>query len=392
MLSAKLKTITPSFTIGISTKVKELKKQGEDIINLSIGEPDFSTPTEAKEGAYKAIRSNLTKYDSASGLLDLRKVIQEKLQRENNLFYSVDEIVVSNGAKHAITNTLITLLDPGDEVLIPKPYWVSYPEMVKLTGGVPVFVDTQENNSFKATPADIEKKITSRTKLIILTNPSNPTGAIYSSNELLALVELCLKHHIYILSDEIYEKICYLETFTSTASLSEAAKEITITVNGLSKSAAMTGWRIGYTAASKELSKAISTVQGHLISHPSTISQWASVAALTQSEQEMEHMVSVYRERRDTAVSLLSEIEGIDFIYPEGAFYVFIDLSALASKFHRQDSFSVTFADKLLEEAKVAVVPGIAFGMDHHIRISYACDTKELVEGIRRIKNFIEKY
>ena len=389
MLSSKLKNITPSFTIGISTKVKELRNSGQDIINLSIGEPDFSTPAAAKEGAVEAIRSNLTKYDAASGLVDLRKAIQKKLKHENNLSYGIDEIVVSNGAKHAITNALIALLDSGDEVLIPKPYWVSYPEMVKLTGGIPVFVETQEANSFKATPEDIEKKITPRTKIIILSNPSNPTGAIYTRDELSALVELCLKHQVYILSDEIYETIRYTDTFISTASLSEGAKDITITINGLSKSAAMTGWRIGYTATNKVLAKAISTVQGHLISHPSTISQWASVAALRESAQEMEHMVSVYKGRRDTAIQLLSGIKDISFIQPEGAFYIFIDLSCLTRKLTWTDSFSVAFADKLLEEGKVAVVPGIAFGMDQYIRISYACDTKELIEGINRIKGFI---
>lgn len=391
MLSSKFKNITPSFTIGISTKVKELKAQGHDIIDLSIGEPDFATPSAAKDQAVKAIERNLTKYDAVPGVVELRKAIQEKLQSENNLAYGLDEIVVSNGAKHAITNTLISLLDPGDEVLIPKPYWVSYPEMVKLVGGIPIFIDTQERNSFKATPADIEKHITARTKLLFITNPSNPTGAVYSADELNSIVSLCAKHGIYILSDEIYEKICYKDTFTSTASLSATAKNITITVNGLSKSAAMTGWRIGYTASNKELAKAISSVQGHLVSHPSTISQWASIGALKSSEEEIKNMVGTYKNRKDKAVELLSVISGLKFINPEGAFYIFIDLSSFMNKIDWSNSFSAAFADKLLEEGKVAVVPGIAFGMDNYIRISYACDTKELIEGIKRLEAFIKQ-
>ncbi|QEK13183.1 pyridoxal phosphate-dependent aminotransferase [Crassaminicella thermophila] len=390
MLSSKLKNITPSYTIGISTKVKELKSQGQDIINLSIGEPDFFTPIAAKNSAIEAIHMNKTKYDAASGLLDLRKAIQNKLQVENNISYALDEIIISSGAKHAITNTLIALLDYEDEVIIPKPFWVSYPEMVKLAGGKPVFVDTQRENNFKVTPQDIQNALTPRTKMIFITNPSNPTGAIYSREELKDIVDICLKNNIYILADEIYEKICYVDSFVSIASLSEEAKNITITINGLSKSVAMTGWRIGYSASNNILAKAISTVQGHLVSHPSTISQWAGVSALTSCQKEMIEMVHTYKSRRDIAVEELKQIKDIDFIYPEGAFYLFIDISALKNKLTWSDSFSVAFSNILLNQAKVAAVPGIAFGMDDFIRISYACDTKELLEGINRIKSFIK--
>lgn len=390
MLSSKLKNITPSYTIGISTKVKELKNQGQDIINLSIGEPDFFTPTAAKNSAIEAIHMNKTKYDAASGLLDLRTAIQSKLQAENNVSYELDEIIVSSGAKHAITNTLIALLDYEDEVIIPKPFWVSYPEMIKLAGGKPVFVDTQRENNFKVTPQDIQNALTSKTKMIFITNPSNPTGAVYSKEELKGIVDVCLKNNIYILADEIYEKICYVDSFVSIASLSEEAKNITITINGLSKSVAMTGWRIGYSASNKLLAKAISTVQGHLVSHPSTISQWAGVSALTSCQKEMMKMVNTYKSRRDLAVENLKKIKDIDFIYPEGAFYLFIDISNLKNRLKWDNSFSVAFSDILLSQAKVAAVPGIAFGMDDFIRISYACDTKELLEGITRIKSFIE--
>lgn len=391
MLSSRLKNITPSYTIGISTRVKELQSKGFNIINLSIGEPDFFTPMVAKDTAIEAIHMNKTKYDAAAGLLDLRKAIQAKLNAENNISYDIDEIVVSSGAKHAITNALIACLDFGDEVLLPKPFWVSYPEMIKLTGGEPVFLDTQRQNDFKVTAEDIQNAITPRTKMIFITNPSNPTGAVYSKQELKEIVNLCLKNNIYILADEIYEKICYADSFTSIASLSTEAKDITITINGLSKSAAMTGWRIGYSATNKVLAKAIAAVQGHLVSHPSTISQWAGVSALTSCQSEMIEMVNTYKTRRDIAVKSLEQIKDISFIYPQGAFYLFIDISHLKNSFPWDNSFSVSFSNLLLNEAQVAVVPGIAFGLDDFIRISYACNTEELIEGIGRIKSFIEK-
>ncbi|WZL72422.1 pyridoxal phosphate-dependent aminotransferase [Clostridiaceae bacterium 35-E11] len=391
MVSSRLKDITPSYTIGISTKVKELQSKGFNIINLSIGEPDFLTPVAAKDCAIEAIHMNKTKYDAAAGLLDLRRAIQAKLKSENNISYDIDEIVVSNGAKHAITNALMACLDFGDEVILPKPFWVSYPEMIKLVGAKTVFLDTQRKNHFKITAKDIQRVLTPRTKMIFLTNPSNPTGAVYTKLELEEILDLCLKYGIYILADEIYEKICYVDSFTSIASLSAEAKDITITINGLSKSAAMTGWRIGYSATNKVLARAIATVQGHLVSHPSTISQWAGVAALNSSQSEMMTMVNTYKSRRDIATKALEEIQDIDFIDPQGAFYLFIDISHLKNTFKWHDSFSVAFSNRLLNEAQVAVVPGIAFGMDDFIRISYACDTKELIEGLNRIKDFIEQ-
>lgn len=390
MLSKKLTNITPSYTIGISTKVTQLQNQGFDIINLSIGEPDFFTPEKAKNEAINAILNDKTKYDNAIGLKDLRKAIQEKLKTENNISYELDEIVVSSGAKHAITNTLIALLDPGDEVIVPKPYWVSYSEMIKLLGGIPVFVDTYKENDFKLTALDLKKAISSKTKLLFITNPSNPTGAIYKKEELLPIVDICSKENIYIIADEIYERICYTNDFTSIASLSDKAKKITITINGLSKSAAMTGWRIGYSASTNKIAAAIATIQGHLVSHPSTISQWAAYGALTLCENEMNKMVSIYKKRRDKAVSELSKIPSLSFIIPEGAFYIFIDISEFKNKLNYKDSYSVEFCNKLLNEYKVAIVPGIAFGMDNYIRISYACDINDVIEGINRLNKFIK--
>jgi aspartate aminotransferase len=389
MLSKKAQSMTPSVTLGISTKVKEMKAEGIEVTNLSIGEPDFYTPKNAKNAAEVAINNNKTKYDAAPGLLELRKAISKKLMVENNLMYNADEIVVSSGAKHAITNALIALVDPGQEVIIPKPYWVSYPEMVKLTGGVPVFVETQKSNNFKLTKEELEGAITDQTKVLFITNPSNPTGAVYTKEELEPIVELCIEKNIFILADEIYEKICYLDEFASIASFSDAAKEITITVNGFSKSAAMTGWRLGYTATNKTLAKAISGIQGHLVSHPCTIAQWAALEALNSCEQDMQKMVTAYKSRRDEAAELIKEIPGLSLIQPDGAFYLFVDMSSVKEKLNFTDSFSLEVCARLLEDHKLAVVPGIAFGNDDFIRISYAADINEIKTGIEKIKAFV---
>ncbi len=389
MLSKKMSTVTPSFTIGISTKVAEMKRQGIDVISLSIGEPDFFTPEKAKEAGKQAIDQNKTKYDAAPGLLELRQAIVEKLKTENGLDYQVSDIVVSSGAKHSITNALMAMLDPGDEVLIPKPYWVSYPEMVKLTGGVPVFVETDKARDFKLTVADLEKVVTDRTKLIFITNPSNPSGAVYTEDELRPVVDYCVANGIYIIADEIYERICYLDSFTSIASLSEEAKAHTIVINGLSKSASMTGWRIGYTASRPEIAKAMGSLQGHLVSHPCTIAQWTAKEALTSCQADTAHMKQAYKARRDQATDILAKMKDVHVVKPDGAFYLFIDLSAYASKVSHGDSFSIAFCNKLLEDYKVAVVPGIAFGLDGFIRVSYAADIEEIKEGLRRIEELL---
>lgn len=390
MLSKRLDHITPSYTIEISTKVSELKSQGIDIINLSIGEPDFFTPDQAKNKGLQAVKENRTKYDAAAGLKELRNAICNKLLEENNISYELDEIVVSSGAKHSITNTLMALLDPGDEVIIPKPFWVSYSEMVKMIGGVPIYIETKKDNNFKLTSNELRNAISSKTKLLLINNPSNPTGAIYTEEELRSIVNVVLNNDMYILADEIYEKIRYIDKFTSIAALSGEAKEITITINGLSKSAAMTGWRVGYSASSKKIAKAISTIQGHLVSHPSTISQWAAYGALTLCQDDMAQMVDVYTKRRDKAVSLLSEIDDISFINPQGAFYIFLDVSPFKDKFSYKDSYSVEFCKRFLEDYNVAIVPGIAFGIDDYVRIVYCADIDDVEEGIRRLKEFIK--
>lgn len=389
MLANRTTIISPSVTIGISSKVKELKRQGIEVTNLSIGEPDFFTPESAKQAAIDAIRGNKTKYDAASGLLELKHAIVDKLKRDNNVEYSIDEIVVSSGAKHSISNTLLALLNPGDEVIIPKPYWTSYPEMVKLTHGVPVFVNTREENSFKLRPEELNALISKKTKALFITNPSNPTGAVYSKEELEPIVKICIDNNIYIIADEIYEKIIFGSDFTSIASLSEKAKEQTITVNGLSKSASMTGWRLGYTASNPKIAKAMSSIQGHLVSHPSTITQWAAVEAINNCEQDTQVMVDTYKKRRDEVIEIFDTIPELSIIKPEGAFYTFINISKLREYFPDAESLSMEVSNILLDKYRLALVPGLAFGLDDFVRITYAADIETVKEGISKIQSLI---
>lgn len=389
MLSAKLSHVTPSYTVGISNKVRELTSEGKNIINLSIGEPDFYTPPSANDYAIQAISDNKTKYDVVSGIKPLREAIALKLLTENNVQYNIDEIVVSSGAKHALTNTLIALLNQGDEVLIPKPFWVSYSEMVKLVGGVPKTISTDFKNSFKLTSHELESHISPKTKILLINNPSNPTGAIYTQEELQSIADICIKHGIYIISDEIYEALRYDSPFTSMASLSEDAKDITITINGLSKSAAMTGWRIGYTASNKEIAQAISTIQGHLVSHPSTISQWAALGALKNTSKYVPDRVEEYRHRRDLAINKLSNIPNIKYVDVQGAFYIFVDISEYKEYLEYTNSYSVAFCEDFLDKQNVAIVPGIAFGNDDYIRLIFCTDIDDVLEGINRFHSYL---
>jgi aspartate aminotransferase len=390
MLSNRLNNITPSYTIGISAKVRNLKSTGKNIIDLSIGEPDSLVPCKAKQCGIDSLNNNLTNYDLVPGLKVLREQLSNKLRSENNCNYDIDEIVVSSGAKQAITNALLALVNPGDDILVPKPYWVSYPEMIKLVNANPVFVDTNKENDFKLTKEILEKYITPNTKMLFLNNPSNPTGAVYTKEELLEIATVCLNHNIYILADEIYERICYKDEFTSVASLSEEIKNITVTINGFSKSFAMTGLRIGYSASNKEIAKAISTIQGHLVSHPSLTSQYVAYGALKDCPEYVDEVVNIYKRRRDLIVNMLDQSNKLNYVTPDGAFYIFIDLSKLKESLDYKDSFSIEFCNKLLDEYQVAAVPGIAFGMDNYIRISYACSEKDFTEGLKRIIEFSE--
>lgn len=390
MLSSRLNNITPSYTIGISSKVRDLKTSGKSIIDLSIGEPDLSVPNAAIQHGINSLNENLTNYDLVPGLKILRDELSKKLNLENDCDYAPEEIVVSSGAKNAITNALLAVLNPGDDVLVPKPYWVSYPEMIKLVNANPVFIETNKENEFKLTKDILEKSITPKTRMLFLNNPSNPTGAVYSKEELLEIANVCIKNNIYILADEIYERICYKDKFVSIASLSNDIKNITITINGFSKSFAMTGLRIGYSASNKEISKAISTIQGHLVSHPSLTSQYIAYGALKDCSDSINDMVDVYRSRRNKVVDILNQCNKLNYVTPDGAFYTFIDLSMVKNNLNYTDSFSIEFCNKLLDEYEVAAVPGIAFGMDDYIRISYACSESSFTEGLKRIIKLAE--
>ena len=391
MLSNRLLDITPSVTVGISSKVSELKSSGKDIINLSIGEPDFNVPEKAKLYGVESLNNNETKYNLVPGLKILREEICKKLLEENSCRYSIDEIVVTSGAKHAITNTLLAITNPGDEVLLPKPYWVSYSEMTKIVNTVPVAIETSKNNDFKLTGDLLKKYITSKTKLLILNNPSNPTGAVYTRDELLDIANVCLENNIYILADEIYEKICYVDNFVSVASLNEDIKNITITINGFAKSAAMTGVRLGYSASNKEIAKGICAIQGHLVSHPSLTSQYIGYGALKSCSEDIKEMVKAYKHRRNLITKKLDSINNISYIYPNGAFYVFIDISKIKNKFKYDKSLSVEFCEAFLDKFNVAIVPGLAFGIDYYIRISYACEENDFLEGLNRLDLFLSQ-
>lgn len=391
MLSKTVRNIVPSGTVEINDRVFQMKAEGINIINLSVGEPDFNTPDSAKAGGELAMRENKTRYDKVAGLAELREAICRKLHDENGLDYDINQIVVSNGAKQCITNTCFALLDEGDEVLIPSPYWVSYPEIVKIAGGVPVFVETKRENDFKLTADEIERYSTDKTKMIVLCNPSNPLGTVHTRQELSEIGKVCVEKGIYIMADEVYERICFADEFVSMASVSPEAKDMTVLINGLSKSIPMTGWRIGYTAATAEISAAITAFQGHITSHPSMVSQWAGEAGLRTAGEYTAMMVRAYRERMEAAVKFMrAELPEIPFIEPKGAFYLFLDISCLKDKLSREP-YSLDFTMKLLNEKHVAVAPGSAFGKDGFIRIAYATDKETLISGLERMRDFVRK-
>lgn len=382
--------MAPSMTLGINAKVKSLEAEGKTIIDLSIGEPDFLTPDVAKEAGKAAIDNNMTRYGPASGSLALRETIAKKLKEENGVEYAPTDIVVTSGAKHALTIALTALLDPGDEVIIPVPYWVSYPEIVKLVEGVPVFVKGKKEKDFKLTFEEVAPYLSEKTKAIILTNPSNPTGAVYFKDELEALVVPLVEKGLMILSDEIYERQVYDGDFVSVASLSPEIKAHTILINGLSKSAAMTGWRIGYTATEPKLAKVLGDISSHLVSHPSTVSQEAARAALESAQPDMKHRREKYKERRDYILDFLKDVPGIGCVAPEGAFYVFLDISSVRDKV-KAESLSLQVCEDLLDKHQVALVPGIGFGADDFLRLSYAASMDDIKEALARIKIYMEQ-
>lgn len=392
-LSERLNRLAPSATLAMSQKSSEMKAQGIDVINLSVGEPDFNTPDHIKTAAKEAIDENYSKYSPVPGYPDLRKAIVDKLHRENQLDYEVAEILVSNGAKQSVCNTLMALVDEGDEVIIPAPYWVSYPQMVKLAGGNPTIVKTGFAQEFKISPEQLEAAITPKTKVIILCSPSNPTGSVYSQSELEGLAHVILKHEdLYVIADEIYEHINYVGKHESIAQF-PGMKERTIIVNGISKAYAMTGWRIGYIAAPEWIVKGCNKLQGQYTSGPCSISQRAAIAAYTQSQACVEEMRQAFQRRRDLIVKLAKDIHGLEVIEPKGAFYLFPKCNYFFGK--STDGYyiknSTDLSMYLLEKAHVATVGGDAFGEPNCLRMSYATSDENIQEAFRRIKNALEQ-
>ncbi len=392
-ISERVKQIAPSLTLEITAKAKKMKADGISVIGFGAGEPDFNTPDYIIESAKKALDIGFTKYTPASGTPELKKAICNKFLVDNGLEYKPSQIVVSSGAKASLYHAIASIVNAGEEVIIPSPFWLTYPELVKLVDGVCVYVKTQKENGYKITADELEKVITKKTKCLILNSPNNPTGAIYTLEELKAIAKVCEDKGIYVISDEIYEKLIYDgEKHYSIAGLSDYMKEHTVVVNGMSKTYSMTGWRIGYVAAPEDVAKAMSSMQSHTSSNPNSIAQYASVTAL-ESEKGIEfinEMQNTFDDRRKYMIDTLKGINGITYIEPKGAFYVFVDVSALYGKTFdgKKITDSLSFADSALKKG-VALIPGVAFGEDNCIRLSYAISKEDIKEGLSRLKNFI---
>ena len=393
-ISERVKNINPSQTLAITAQALKMKREGKKVISFAAGEPDFGTPENIREKAISAIREGFSHYTTSSGIIELKEAIVEKLKKDNEIEYKTSEIIVSNGAKQCLFNTILTICNPGDEVLLPTPCWVSYTEQIKFAGAVPIFINTYQEEDFKLFAAQVEEKITSRTKLLILNSPHNPTGAVYEQEELKKIAKLLLKYNIYCICDEIYEKLVYDNAkHLSMASLSDKIKEKIITINGVSKSYAMTGWRIGYAACSEEIIKGMSKIQGHSTSNPNSIAQKASVEALNGKQDAIEEMRKAFDERRKYMVKRLNEIEGISCLTPVGAFYAFPDVSKILERGieynGKKISNSFNLTNFILKEAEVALIPGSAFEAEGYLRLSYAASLEDIEEGLNRIEKIL---
>jgi len=381
-ISARAAQLSPSLTLSIDSKAKAMKAEGIDVCGFGAGEPDFDTPEHIKQAAIAALEAGFTKYTPSAGLPELRQAIAEKLEADNQISYRPSQIVVSSGAKHSCYNAILATCQPGDEVLIPSPYWVSYPDMVRLAGAEPIIVQTTERNGWKMRASDFENAMTPRTKMVILNSPGNPTGSVYTREELEGIVEVAAEEDIYILSDEIYEKLVYDDAkHVSIASLSPEAYGLTITVNGFSKAYAMTGWRLGYLAAPEAVAKAVDNIQSHSTSHPCSFAQKGALAALKGDQQPLADMRDEFSMRRDYMFDRITKIPNITAVKPQGAFYILVNISQLGLS-------SQNFADRLLSKANVAVVPGAAFGDDRTIRLSYATSIDIIKKGLDRFQDF----
>lgn len=393
-LAARVAKIKPSETLAITAKANALRAEGRDVIGFGAGEPDFDTPANIKAAAIKAIEAGFTKYTPVGGTDELKDAIVTKLRRDNALEYKRSQVVVSCGAKHTLYNLAQAFFEAGDEVIIPAPYWVSYPDIVVLAGGQPVIVNTLEKDSFKMKPEQLRNAITGRTRAVVINSPSNPTGAAYSSSELKALAAVLLNQDILVISDDIYEKIIYTNSpFANIATVEPKMKDRTIVVNGVSKTYAMTGWRIGYAAGPEQIIAAINKIQSQNTSNPASISQKAAVEALNGDQSIVEKMVHEFRRRRDVIVQMLNDIPDVKCLSPEGAFYVFPNVAKIYGRSFQDKKItnSAELIDYLLDEVNVAIVPGAAFGSDDHIRLSYATSLKNIEEGLKRIKKAIAK-
>ena len=381
-ISERAAQLTPSLTLSIDSKAKAMKAEGLDVCGFGAGEPDFDTPEHIKEAAIAALHAGFTKYTPSAGLPELRQAIAEKLETDNGITYKPSQIIVSSGAKHSCYNAIMATCQEGDEVIIPSPYWVSYPDMVRLAGAEPVIVPTTERNGWKMRAEDFENAMTPRTKMLILNSPNNPSGAVYTREELEKIVEVAAEEEIYILSDEIYEKLTYDDIpHVSIASLSKEAYDLTITVNGFSKAYAMTGWRLGYLGAPDAVAKAVDNIQSHSTSHPTSFAQRGAIAALKGDQQPLADMRDEFNLRRGYMYDRITKIPNITAVKPEGAFYILVNISQLGLS-------STNFADRLLSKANVAVVPGVAFGDDRTVRLSYATSIDIIKKGLDRFQDF----
>lgn len=392
ILSRKAQNIGASLTLALTAKAGELKKEGIDVVSFGVGEPDFNTPKNIIEAATRAMEEGKTKYTATSGIVELKEAIAKKLHDDNGLNYGTKNIIISTGAKQSLANVFMAILNPGDEVIIPVPYWVSYPELVKLSDGVPVFIETKKENDFKVTYDELKSVLSENTKAIVINSPNNPTGSVYSKKDLEVIAKFAEENDLIIISDEIYEKLIYgKEKHISIASLSEDAFKRTVVINGFSKAYAMTGWRIGYAACyDEELIKVMNNVQSHMTSNTNSIAQFAALEALNGDQETIKNMVKEFSLRRELMIELISGIEDLTFIEPKGAFYVMIDVSKVLKKANIKGSME--FANLLLKEENVVVIPGIAFGEDNFIRLSYATSKEEIIKGLKRIKKFVNKF
>jgi aspartate aminotransferase len=387
MLSKRIQTLSTSLTIAITTLALELKAEGKDVLSFSAGEPDFDTPEVIKDAAIEALHNGKTKYTAIPGIPELREAIKDKLKRENNLEYDAKNIIVSNGAKQSLFNLFQATLDEGDEVIIPSPYWVTYPELVKYAGAKPIIITTEDVDGFKINATKLKDAITPKTKMLILTTPSNPTGSLYSKEELEKIAEVLKGTKIIVASDEMYEKLVYDKTFTASASISDDMFQRTITINGLSKSVAMTGWRMGYLATpNSQLIKVMSSLQSHSTSNINTITQYASLKALDGSaDKDIEAMRVEFQKRRDLAVELFNQSDKLTVLKPDGAFYLFVNIKKVSND-------SMEFCKDLLSQKGVATIPGLGFGSEGYFRFSFATNEENIKEGIKRIIEFCEDY